>query len=117
MSHIIRTGNLAETPTLREGDRGQYCYARVLVTDRIKQGDEWADGPTIAYDVSISGAQATALVDTATRCGNVRVTFSGDYRVSQWTTDQGETRITHQVRADEVGISLRGQTVTVEPRS
>lgn len=117
MSYIVRTGNLASTPELREGERGAYTYARVLVTDRIKNGEEWADGPAIAYDVSISGAQATALVDTATRCGHVRVTFAGDYRVNQWTTDQGETRITHQVRADEVGISLRGQTVTVEPRN
>ena len=37
MSYITRTGNLAATPTLREGERGAYTYARVIVTDRIRQ--------------------------------------------------------------------------------
>ena len=37
MSYITRTGNLAATPTLREGDNGPYTYARVLVSDRIRQ--------------------------------------------------------------------------------
>ena len=32
MSYITRTGNLAATPTLREGERGAYTYARVIVT-------------------------------------------------------------------------------------
>lgn len=114
MSYITRTGNLAATPELREGDNGPYTYARVLVTDRVRNEDgTYSDGPTIAYDVAVNGSQAVNLVDTATRSGNIRVTFAGTYRITEYTTDQG-TRLQHEVRADDIAVSLRGQSVTVE---
>lgn len=114
MSYITRTGNLAAAPKLHEGDKGPYTYARILVTDRIQQDDSsYADGPTIAYEVAVSGSQARELVATAERSGNVRVMFSGRYRVTEWKGEKG-TQIRHEVKADQVGISLRGQSVTVE---
>lgn len=114
MSYITRTGNLAEAPTLREGDSGPYTYARVIVSDRLRQEDgSYIDGPTIAYDVAVNGNQATNLVEAAERSGNIRVTFSGRYRVSEYQGEQG-ARVQHEVRADEVSVSLRGQSVTVE---
>ena len=114
MSYITRTGNLAEAPKLREGERGPYTYARVLVTDRIRQEDgSYIDGATIGYDVSVSGSEAVNLVAAAEASGNIRVTFSGRYRVTEYKGENG-TRIQHQVRADEVGVSLRGQSVRVE---
>ena len=113
MSYITRTGNLAETPTLREGDNGPYTYARVLVSDRLRQEDgSYTDGPTIGYDVAVSGNQAVNLVKAAERSGNLRVTFSGRYRVTEYKGEQG-TRLQHEVRADEVAVSLRGQSVRV----
>lgn len=114
MSTITRTGNLAATPQLRDGEHGKYCYARVIVNDRYedREGNR-VDGPAIAYDVAVSGNQAEQLVSTAERCGNVRVTFSGRYRVTAYEGESG-TKIQHEVRADEVAISLRGQAVTVE---
>lgn len=116
MSYITRTGNLAEAPTLREGENGPYCYARVLVSDRIRQeSGDYIDGPTVAYDVAVSGSQAANLVDTAQRCGNIRVTFTGAYRVTEYRGEQ-TTRLQHEVRADGVAVSLRGQSVTVERR-
>ena len=42
-----------------------------------------------------------------------RITFSGRYRVTEYKGEQG-TRIQHEVRADEVSVSLRGQSVAVE---
>jgi single-strand DNA-binding protein len=114
MSYITRTGNLADTPTLREGENGPYTYARVLVSDRLRQEDgSYTDGPTIGYDVAVSGNQAVNLVEAAERSGNIRVTFSGRYRVTEYKGEQG-TRVQHEVRADEVGVSLRGQSVSVE---
>lgn len=116
MSYITRTGNLAATPEIREGDHGPYTYARVLVSDRIKQDDgTYGDGPVMAYEVLVSGSQAVNLVAAATRSGNIRVTFSGGYRVTQYTSEQG-VRYHHEVRAEEIGVSLRGQTVVVEKR-
>lgn len=117
MSTITRTGNLAETPKLREGERGKYCYARIIVNDRYQDSEGKAvDGPKIAYDVAVSGSQAEQLVATAERSGNIRVTFSGRYRVTAYEGESG-TRIQHEVRADEIGVSLRGQSVTVERSS
>lgn len=114
MSYITRTGNLAETPTLREGEKGVYTYARVLVTDRVRGEDgSWSDGATIGYDVAVRGDQARQLVAAAEASGNIRVTFSGRYRVTEYTGAQG-VRVQHEVSADEVGVSLRGQRVRVE---
>lgn len=114
MSYITRTGNLTDTPTLREGQNGPYTYARVAVNDRIRQDDgSYVDGPATYYDVAVNGNQAVNLVEAAERSGNIRVTFSGRYRVTEYQGEQG-TRVQHEVRADEVGVSLRGQSVAVE---
>ena len=114
MSYITRTGNLTEAPTLRTGDSGPYTYARVAVSDRIRQEDgSYVDGPAVFYDVAVGGSQATNLVEAAERSGNIRITFSGRYRVTEYKGEQG-TRIQHEVRADEVSVSLRGQSVAVE---
>ena len=114
MSYITRTGNLAEAPTLRTGESGPYTYARVAVSDRIRQEDgSYVDGPAVFYDVAVGGSQATNLVEAAERSGNIRITFSGRYRVTEYKGEQG-TRIQHEVRADEVSVSLRGQSVAVE---
>lgn len=115
MDTITRVGNLAGVPELRQDKDGRpYCFARVIVTDRIRKGDEFIDGGTIGYDVAVNGAEAEALVDTAERCGNIRVLFTGAYRVTEWTSPEGDVRIGHEVRNATVAISLRGQRVTVE---
>lgn len=115
MSYITRTGNLTGTPELRENDKGvKYTYARVAVSDRIKDGEGYTDGPAIFYDVAVSGNQAVQLVEAAEASGNIRIMFAGDYRVTAYTpADGGEPRIQHEVRADDVAVSLRGQSVTV----
>lgn len=113
MSFISRTGNLAATPVLREGDNGPYTFAKVIVTDRIKTKDEgWLDGPPIAYEVAVNGDEAKRLVAAAQRDGNVRVTFTGRYRVTEWQSDNGP-RPQHEVRADSIGLAFRGQDVGI----
>lgn len=114
MSYISRVGNLAKVPKLRKSDTAEYCHAIVIVSDRERdENKEWRDGPPIAYKVSISGEQARNLVAAAEEGGNIRVTFSGRYRVTQDESKTGESRTRHEVRADEIGVSLRGQRVTV----
>lgn len=113
MSFISRTGNLAATPKLREGENGPYTFAKVIVSDRYKdKAGEWVDGPSIAYEVAVSGDEAKRLVATAERDGNVRVTFSGRYRVTEWKSDTG-SRHQHEVRADSIALAFRGQDVSV----
>lgn len=113
MSFISRTGNLAATPTLREGENGPYTFAKVIVSDRYKdKAGQWVDGPAIAYEVAVSGDEARRLVATAERDGNVRVTFAGRYRVTTWQANDGP-RPQHEVRADSIALAFRGQDVAV----
>lgn len=107
------TGNLADTPKLREGEHGPYTFATVMVSDRIRtKDDKWTDGPVIAYNVAVKGDEAKRLVATAKRDGNVRVTFSGRYRVTAWESETGP-REQHEVQADSIGLSFRGQDAGV----
>lgn len=107
---------LSKPPELRQGENGAYTYARVAVTDRIRTKDGFTDGPSIFYDVQVSGVQAEELVECAQASGNVRVLFSGRYRVTEFKGAQGTT-IQHQVTADEIGISLRNQSVRAGKRN
>ncbi len=114
MSYINLTRALASTPVLREGTTGPYTYATVIVTDRFLNDDgEYIDGPKMAYELAVSGAQATGLVATAKACGNIRVAFSGDYTVREFTGEKG-TFLEHKVRVDQIGASFRNQNITVE---
>ena len=113
MSYISRTGNLAAAPTLREGENGPYCFAKVIVSDRYKdKSGAWVDGPAIAYEVAVSGDEARRLVEHAQRDGHVGVTFAGRYRVTEWKSDTG-SRHQHEVRADSIALAFRGQDVAV----
>jgi len=112
-SYITRTGNLAATPELRQGEKGPYTFARILVSDGIRQEDgSYVDGPTIPYDVAVSGDKAVKLVDAATESGNIRIMFAGRYRVTEYQGENGP-RLQHRVNADEIAVSLTGQTVRV----
>lgn len=114
MSYISRVGNLAKVPRLRESDTGVYCYAAVVVNDRERdEHKQWRDGPDTTYKVAVSGDQARNLVAAAQEGGNIRVAFSGRYRVTQEEDKNGEIHLRHEVRADEIAVSLRGQRVTV----
>ena len=108
-----KIGRVVSRQPMPAGHADDGCFVRVLVSDRIRQEDNsYTDGPTVAYDVAVSGNQAVNLVEVAEQSGNVRVTFSGRYRVTEYKGEQG-TRLQHEVRADEVAVSLRGQSVRV----
>lgn len=86
------------------------------MSDRIRTKDgDYTKGPSIFYEVQVSGVQAEELVECAKASGNVRVLFSGRYRVTEFKGAQGTT-IQHQVTADEIGISLRSQSVRAAKR-
>lgn len=108
MSYISRVGNLASAPTLKHGDHGPYLYARILVTDRIRKDGEWVDGPTVPYEVAVSGQYAVNLDRSVQAAGGkLRVFFSGRSWTEEFTTKAGETRLIHKVKADEIGASFQ----------
>lgn len=116
MSYIVRAGNLASTPELRTAENGTtYCYADVIVNDRERTEDgSYRDLGTIRYSLTVFRSAAEQLVETAQTSGNVRVLFSGSYRVREYDRRDGGTGISHDVMVDEIGVSLTGQRVTVD---
>lgn len=117
MSYITRTGNLVATPELREGEKSKYAYARIAVSDRVRVNGEWVDGPTEFYTVALSGRDAEAVVALAKASGNVRLVVSGELTTTGYQPEGvDEIRFEKNIRADEVGVSLRGQDVHVTLR-
>lgn len=116
MSYIVRAGNLASIPELRTAESGRtYCYADVIVNDRERTEDgSYRDLGTIRYSLTVFGSAAEHLVDTAQTSGNVRVVFSGSYRVREFDRRDGGTGLSHDVMVDEIGVSLTGQRVAVD---
>lgn len=116
MSYIVRVGNLGATPELRQSEAGtSYAYADVIVNDRERLEDgSYRDTGIIGYSLTVFRSAAEQLVQTAQRSGNVRVVFAGAYRVREYERSDGSTRLSHDVRVDELGVSLTGQSVTVE---
>lgn len=117
MSYISRVGNLASTPTLRQGDNGPYLYARVLVTDRVRRGGEWVDGPVVPYEVFVKDEYAVHLSETAEACGNIRLHFSGRHWADEYAPTGQPARIVNKVNADEVSVSLQFTAVTQTGKS
>ncbi|MDN3310234.1 single-stranded DNA-binding protein [Microbacterium oryzae] len=109
MTYITRIGDLEQISELHRGEGEPYAQARVLVLDEVDRAAGVKEGrPAAAYDVLVSGAQATALVEAAQRStGRMRLFFAGT------TEDRPADEAVHRVRADEVGVSLLDQTVTV----
>lgn len=118
MSYIVRAGNLAAPPTLHVSDRTgrSYARARVIVSDmrRDPETGTWNEIGKQGYAITVHGDAAKRLTDAAERCGNVRVLFAGTLTVRDYTREDGTTGSSHDVDVDEIGISLQGQTITVE---
>ena len=113
MSYISRVGNLAATPELRQNDRGQsYCFAKVIVNDYANVDGKYETTATTAYNLTVNGSQAEQLVSTAQRCGNIRVLFTGTYRVRDYTRKDGTLGQSHDVRVADIGAAFRGQQIT-----
>ncbi len=83
------------------------------MTDRFRNDDgEYIDGPKMAYELGVSGAQATGRVATAKACGNIRVAFSGDYTLANARARKARSWSTSPRRPDLA--SFRNQNITVE---
>jgi single-strand DNA-binding protein len=99
---------------LRHGESGSFAYVAVLVNDRARQQDgSYQDTGAVRYNLTVRGTTAQRLVELAQRSGNLRIMFAGRYRVREFE-HAGSVTLSHDVRVDELGVSLVGQTVTVQ---
>lgn len=79
---------------------------------RAATGARTASSSSWACDRQPSGDKAAKLVDAAKESGNIRIMFTGRYRVAEYQGEDG-TRLQHRVNADEIAVSLTGQTARV----
>lgn len=104
---ITFAGHLADTPELRLTPSGRaVAKVRVAVNSRYQNGDgAWIDGATSWHTVQAWGALAEHLAASVAK--GDRVLVHGRLEQRQYLSENGESRTTWEVTAEETGLSLR----------
>lgn len=112
MTQVTIVGNLTATPELRFTPAGKaVANFTVAVSKRVKDGDEWKDGPTSFYRCSLWDTPAENMAESLER--GQRVIVVGEIAQRSFETN-GEKRSVFEVTATEVGPSLKWATAKVE---
>ena len=107
-------GNLVADPELRYTPAGAaVCNGRVASTPRVfnKQTNQWEDGEGLFLGFNI-WRQAAENVASTLKKGD-RVIVVGTLQQRSYETREGERRTTYEIKADEVGPSLKYATANV----
>jgi len=114
MTSISVVGNLAGEVKLQADKNGHpVAFADVIVTDRQRDAaGNWQDGESSTYNLTAFGSQAEQLRDMWERSGNARVMVSGDFTIAKNPGKDGQIYVDNKIAVDEIGVSLRGQSVT-----
>lgn len=100
---ITITGNVGKDPLVKFTKTGKtFVSFGVAVTERVKEGDEWVDGPTTWFNVTAWDRAAEAIADNVQRGSKVIVT--GRFKMEEWTDQDGVLRTSPSVTADTVGV-------------
>lgn len=83
------------------------CSFNLACTPRVKQNDQWVDGETVFYRVSVWRQMAENVVESVLR--GTRVLVHGRLRVRSYEKD-GERRTSVEIDAEHVGLELRYAT-------
>jgi single-strand DNA-binding protein len=96
-------GNLTADPRLRYTTGGTpVAEFRVLVSHRVKDGDQWIDGEPTGHNVKVYGRSAEAAADQLTQGSPVIVV--GRTETDAWAdAETGEKRTTTRVIVDRHG--------------
>jgi single-strand DNA-binding protein len=111
---VTITGNAGREPELRFTPSGQaVANFGVAVSRRWmnRQTNEWEEA-TSWIDVTAWGQLAENVAESVGR--GTRVTVTGRLDQRSWETDNGEKRSKVEVVADDVAISLRWATASVQ---
>jgi len=106
MTAITIIGNLTNAPELRFTAQGKaVANFTVAVSKRIKDGNDWKDGPTSFYRCSIWDTPAENMTESLEK--GQRVIVVGEIAQRSFETNAGEKRSVFEVTASEVGPSLK----------
>lgn len=108
---ITLNGNLVDDPELRYMPSGDpVCTFRIAQSSRNKnKAGEWADGNTLFLSVECWDKLADNAAASLRRGMGVVVT--GTLRQRSYETREGEKRTVYEVKADDVGMSLKREAV------
>ena len=101
-------GNLAADPELRYTPAGDaVCNLRLIVNHPVKnhQTNEWEEGEPSAVNVTVWRYQAQNAAETLQK--GMEVTVTGKGRMRNFERRDGTQGTALEVRADEIGPSLR----------
>ena len=111
MTQVTLIGNTTADPNLSFTGKGDaVATVTVAVNDRVKEGDQWVDGEPTFYRVTAwrkMGEQAAEHI----RKGE-RVIVTGKLKAKNYTTKEGESRLSLEVTADEIGKSIKFEKIT-----
>jgi single-strand DNA-binding protein len=109
---ITLTGNLAFDPKLRFTANGNSVVdLRIATTPRKKVGEDWVDGETLWFDVSVWKQFAENVAESLHK--GDRVTVSGRLAQSTFTREDGTAKVKLGVEAAVVGVDLSRYPVRV----
>lgn len=112
MTQITIVGNLTDAPELRFTAQGKaVANFTVAVSERVKDGTEWKDGPSSFYRCSLWDTQAENMTESLNK--GDRVIVIGKLAQRSFETNAGEKRSVFEVTAHDVGPSLKWATAKV----
>jgi single-strand DNA-binding protein len=95
-------------PEIKFNDSGvAWIKIRGAANDRVynPESKEWEQkGETTFLDIIMGGKLAENLAESVT-VGD-QIVVSGDLQQREWTTNEGEKRVSYQIRAKTVGVGL-----------
>lgn len=111
---VTVVGNITRDPELRFTPNGTPVANIGIACNR-----RWMDRSTNEWKEETSFFNVTAWAEMAENIGNSlakgdRIMVTGRLEQRSWETDQGDKRSVVEIRADEIGPSLRWATATVE---
>ena len=100
---IALEGNLTRDPELRYTPGGAaVCNFAVAVNKRLKEGDNWVDGPASFYNVA---AWRQLAEDAAGLSRGQKVVVIGQLEIRQYE-QEGAKKLSVDVTADAIGKSI-----------
>lgn len=112
MTQVTIIGNLASEPELRFTPSGKAVVNfTVAESRRVKDGNEWKDGPTTWWRCSLWGTPAENLAESLAK--GTRVVVVGEVTQREYEA-KGEKRTAFEVTAFEVAASVKFAIVKSE---
>jgi len=110
---ISITGNLTREPELRFTTGGTAtCSFGVAVNRRYMQNSEWVDAPTQFFNCTVWGAYGENVAASLNK--GDRVVVKGRLEFRKYENKDKIEVTTHDIQCDEVAVSLKFATATVE---